>query len=208
MSNLIPRAAIISAAIKGICNAQRDYEKWSGGSWLWEAPEYFAGTYVAQEIARVAKQRSWFLTMEHSTKKALDDAGAKGKGRLHGKIRPNGRSDLLLWWGNDTPRAPIEIKCQVTNFKKIQADIERIDKIIHRKESDTSLKFGMAVLYTSSKAKTGQLAKEKVGDYIAAIVRGVKGNVSSETQTLVKQSTIRVDEDSAWAAWAIVLKRS
>ena len=207
MSKQISIAAIMNASVKGVCNAQRDYATWSGGLWLWEAPEYLSGTYVAQEIAKLAgKQGPWYLTMENSAKKAMDHAGATGKGRIHRKIRSNGRFDLLLWWGSDMPRAPIEIKCQVTEFTKIRADVERLNKVIHRKRSDTSFQFGMSVFYTSVNAKTGPEAKQKIEARISSIVESAKDNVGHETKVLVKQSLIKKEDKSAWAVVAIALK--
>ena len=207
MPKQISIAKIMDAAIKGISNAQRDYEIWSGGLWLWEAPEYLAGTYLAQEIARVAgKDGPWYLTMEHSTKQAIEDAGAAGSGKLHRKIRPKGRFDLLLWWGSETPRAPIEIKCQVTEFEKIRADIERLEKVIHRKESESSFQFGMSVFYTSAKDRTGKAAKEKTERRIAQIISAARSHIGADTELVVKKSAIKMVDDSAWSVVALVLK--
>jgi hypothetical protein len=206
MQRSVSRTAIMNASIQGICNAQRDYAAWSGGLWLWEAPEYLSGTYVAQEIAKVAgKQGPWFLTMENSTRKAIKDAGT-GNGRMHSKIRPNGRFDLLLWSGKDEPRAPIEIKCQVTNFEIIRADIERLNKVIHRKKSDSSIQFGLSVFYTSTYAKTGPAAKAKIADRVKELVKKTKMIVGPETKVIVKTSVIKVEDISAWQAVAIALK--
>ena len=39
--------AIVKAAIKAVDKAHKDYESWSGGYWLWNAPEYLSTVYVA-----------------------------------------------------------------------------------------------------------------------------------------------------------------
>lgn len=198
---------VIDAALKGIARAQADYKNWSGGYWLWQAPEYFSGTYIAQAIAAAAgKTAPWYLTMEHGARHAMAEAGAAGKGRLHSRIRAAGRFDLLLWWADDTPRAPIEVKCQVTDFKRIRADVERLDKVIHRKRPGTSFQFGMSVFYTSAKDRSGAAAKRKVAGRVAAIVRDAKAHVSEGTVVTHRMLPIKVDEDSAWTAVALVLK--
>ena len=50
-----PMDEVIENAVNGIAKAQRDYELWSGGNWLWEAPEYFMTTYIAKEISSYRK---------------------------------------------------------------------------------------------------------------------------------------------------------
>ena len=143
--------------------------------------------------------------MENSAKEAMKDAGV-GKGKLHSDIRSNGRFDLLLWWANGKPRAPIEIKCQVTEFRKIRKDIERLNKVIHRNKMDSSFEFGMSVFYTSSKKRTGAAAREVTKQRIDNIVKGAKDLVDNNTIVKFKSSSIKVVENSAWAAIAIVLK--
>lgn len=208
MPKQISITLIMDAAIRGMNKAQKDYELWSGGCWLWEAPEYFAGTYVAQSIANTAgKDGPWYLTMENGAKQAIADAGAVGCGKLHNKIRHRGRFDLLLWWGSEMPRAPIEIKCQVTQFKKIQEDIERLEKVIHRKETESSIQFGMSVFYTSAKDKTGKAAKEKTERRIAAIIDATRSHIGANTELVVSKSRIKVDCDSAWSVVALALKK-
>ena len=102
---------IVSAALKGIATAQKEYLAWSD-DWLWCAPEYFSTVYVAREIGKIASPK--YITLENNAASAIEDAGAKGRGKLHSAIRPNGRFDILLWWGNGKPRAPIEVKCKRT----------------------------------------------------------------------------------------------
>ncbi|MGO9007189.1 MAG: hypothetical protein ACLQIQ_18190 [Beijerinckiaceae bacterium] len=118
---------IVAASLKGIVAAQNAYEAWSG-EWLWRAPEYLSTVYVAREIGKLSAG----ITLENSARSAIKDAGAKGRGKLHSHIRDKGRFDLLLWWGNGTPRAPIEVKCQVLSIYKIRRDIKRIVAVLKK----------------------------------------------------------------------------
>jgi len=52
MPRSVAGPTITGAILKGIKQAQRDYSTWSGGYWLWQAPEYFLVTYIAQQISK------------------------------------------------------------------------------------------------------------------------------------------------------------
>lgn len=194
---------IAKGALKGVIKAQKEYKEWSGGEWLWCAPEYFSTVFVAQEIANL--DGSKYVTVENSASSAIDDAGARGRGKLHSKIRANGRFDILLWWADETPRAPIEVKCQVVGIEKIKADLHRIEKVLHRNKADSSFQFGMVVFYTSCKDGNGFSAK----DILAKRIENIKNDCKQMIQSCAIQmasSKIYTDGDSAWVASAIILK--
>lgn len=196
-------AAIARGAVNGIVKAQRAYEKWSGGEWLWRAPEYFATVFVAQEISKL--DGSKYVTVEHGANAAIVDAGARGRGKLHHKIRAGGRFDILLWWANETPRAPIEVKCQVTRIEKIKADLQRIGNVINRSKQESTFQFGVVVFYSSCKDSKEFSAKEILSKRLEKISAGCIELVPKCTVKL-SSSKINTDGDSAWVASAIVLK--
>lgn len=196
-------AEIARSALKGIVKAQKEYEKWSGGEWLWCAPEYFSTVFVAQEIAKL--DGSKYVTVENGARSAIDDAGAMGRGRLHSKIRANGRFDMLVWWADETPRAPIEVKRQVAGIEKIRADLQRIEKVLHRNKAASSFQFGMVVFYTSCRDGKGISAKDKLAKRIESI-KSDCGQIIQGCTVQMTSSKIYTDEDSAWAASAIILK--
>ena len=115
MSKQISIDKIIDATLSGIKKSQKQYEKWSGGLWLWNAPEYLITINVANEISEI--DGSKYITLENNSTVTIKDAGARGRGRLPKDIREKGKVDILLWWGNDTPRAVIEIKNYIYDFK-------------------------------------------------------------------------------------------
>ena len=196
-------AAIARGAVGGIVKAQRAYEKWSGGDWLWHAPEYFSTVFVAQEITKL--DGSKYVTVEQGAKAAIEEAGARGRGKLHHKIRAGGRFDILLWWADETPRAPIEVKCQVARIEKIKADLQRIGKVIHRSKEDSSFQFGMVVFYSSCKDSKEFAAKEILSRRLESINADCKELLSKCSVKMIS-SKIHTDGDSAWMASAIVLK--
>lgn len=197
---------IVKAALEGVIEAQLEYEKWSG-EWLWMAPEYMTTVFVAKKIAdAVGKQQ---ITLEHSTRSAMSDAGAKGRGKLHSEIRENGRFDLLIWNKENQPRIPIEIKIQVTNAKKILADVGRIEKTISRHQNCSSFEFGMVVYYISLRDDLSgrRSAKQKINDRLKAILEDVENHVS-QTVEVRQESKVFVEDkyQSAWAAVALVIE--
>lgn len=196
-------ATVARGALNGIVKAQREYENWSGGEWLWCAPEYIATVFVAQEISKL--DGSKYVTVEHGANAAIADAGARGRGRLHHKIRANGRFDILLWWADETPRAPIEVKCQVTRVEKIKADLQRIGTVINRSKQDSSFQFGVVVFYSSCKDGKGFFAKEILSKRLDNISAGCKELLPKCTVKMIS-SKIYTDGDSAWVASAIVLR--
>lgn len=196
-------AEIAKGALKGIIRAQKEYKKWSGGEWLWCAPEYFSTVFVAQEIAKL--EGSKYVTVENCARSAIDDAGAMGRGRLHSKIRANGRFDILVWWADETPRAPIEVKCQVASVGKIKTDLHRIEKVLYRNKAASSFQFGMVVFYTSCRDGKGVSAKDK----LVKRIENIKSDCGQLIQGCAMQmisSKIYTDGDSAWAASVVILK--
>lgn len=203
MSAQISIATITRGALQGIVKAQRAYKDWSGGEWLWCAPEYVSTVFVAQEISKL--DGSKYVTVEQGANAAIEDAGARGRGKLHHKIRANGRFDILLWWANETPRAPIEVKCQVAGIAKIEADLLRIEKVIHRSKQDSTFQFGMMVFYSSCIERNGVSAQKILEERLEKINSDCKELLPS-CSVKMSNSKIYMDGDSAWVASAIVLK--
>ena len=102
-------ARIVVSAIE---NAHQEYLEMSGGSWLWEAPEYFTTTAIAHALFKHEKVS--YIELECNVRDTLRDAGATQRGRIPNRLRPAGKFDILLWGNNDKgellPVAPIEVK--------------------------------------------------------------------------------------------------
>ncbi|MFD1007829.1 hypothetical protein [Oceanisphaera ostreae] len=80
MSKQISIPSVINAILSGFEDSQKNYQEWSGGSWLWEAPEYLICSTVAKNISEI--EGSKFITLENGSTKTLEDAGARGQGEI------------------------------------------------------------------------------------------------------------------------------
>ena len=181
----VPRDEFAQKTNMGMYKAQRAYEKWSGGLWAWNAPEYLLTTYIAQEISKI-KDKPFYLTLEQHVGEALEAAGAseddvKGAGKQ--------KFDIIVWWGGDAPRGIIEVKKQVnsfvggeTGYGGIKKDVERIVKSL---EATNRLQFGLIAYYTSCKygERPIKSAEERI--------RGRAESISSEAREFVQKNNMR-----------------
>ncbi len=200
----IPIKTIVEKTLEGIVQAQKDYSRWTDGNWLWNAPEYILSTYIAQKISKIDGAK--FLTLENSATSAIEDAGARGRGKLPSKIRANGRFDVLLWWGSYKPRAVIEVKNQISSVDAIRDDLLRIKEVLKRKRNDSSFQFGIVAYYTSTIDSREFSAKERIEKRIDNIYKDASDIVGDELQITAFSKNIRVEYDSAWVAAALLIK--
>ncbi len=195
---------IISASLKGVVNAQNTYKIWSGGQWLWNAPEYFTTVCIATEIAKT--DRTW-VTLEDSATSTLKDAGAKGRGKLHSDLRANGRVDIVVWWSyNAKPRAIIEVKCQTLSLRPLNDDLKRISSVIRKNSHQSSIQFGASVFYLSCGKGKNITAKDRLQRAINKIASDARAEYRDDCHVSIEQTTICDERDSAWAGAALVLK--
>ena len=66
MSRRVSIDSIVGKTLDGIVKAHKDYHSWTGGYWLWHAPEYLMTTYIAQHISKL--KSSNYLWLEYSAK--------------------------------------------------------------------------------------------------------------------------------------------
>jgi len=206
MTSRISIGSVVKATLNGIKKSQKKYESWTGGDWLWNAPEYMITTNVAEEISKINGPK--YLTLENSAKRALDDAGAGGRGKIHSKVRINGRFDILLWWGGGDPRALIEIKNQISNIgSESKKDLERIQSVLSRKSENSTFQFGIFAFYTSTHDARGVTSKEKLDARLLKILKEARQLLhKSDLTVTLKNTEIVTDGDSAWVAGALIIK--
>jgi hypothetical protein len=195
---------IISSVNEAYADAQQKYENWTGGEWLWKAPEYLITTAIARRIFDIDGPK--YITIEHGASSAIDDAGAKGKGRLSAKIREKGKVDILLWWGDGSPRAVIEVKNQIFSTDQYKKDIERISSFLSRNKEDSSLQFGLFTFYESATSGPRKSAIEKVNDRIEKIFRNSIGFAGNNVSITKHISEVYQDDDSARASACLLIK--
>ena len=145
------------------------------------------------------------MTVEHGATSILKDAGAKGRGLLPRKIREKGKVDILLWWGECTPRAVIEIKNKIFYKEQYQKDIERIIGFLDRNSQESSLQFGIFAFYLSETNDEKKTATEKIEERIKKIYQNSKA-IIGENFNITKKTSDNVVDDSAWAATCLIIK--
>ena len=198
---------IVNKTLAGISEAQKRYEYWTGGRWLWEAPEYMVTTYIAKHISGI-EDKSFYLTLEHKVRDAIDEAGGLPPGKPPDVLRRNGKFDILVWWANETPRAVIEVKKQVKRFSDIKADVSRICAILSI--PDTSFRCGFIAYYTSRGDHNGESVKEVVSERAKRVSSGLKSHVKKDFAKLkIKRYPRKVvgDNNDAWTAEVLKISR-
>jgi len=205
MSRQISIDEIIDAVLSGIEKSHRQYEKWSGGDWLWSAPEYLITANVANNIAKISGSK--FITLENGSKSLIEDAGARRRGRLSKDIREKGRVDILLWYGNNTPRAIIEIKNFIYDYLQYEKDIKRIKELLNLNSNQSSLQFGLFGYCDSADSGKQKSASQKIIDKRLRIENRAKDILSEGFSITPVSSKIHKIEDSAWCANCLLIKR-
>ena len=195
-----PMKKIINKALSGVVKAQEQYEYCSGGCWLWEAPEYLVTTYIAEQISEI-EDSNYYVTVEHTVREAMNDAGGLGRGRPRHDLRIDGRFDILLW-DELMPSGVVEVKNQVARFSQLQSDVARICGVLAPQHAET-IQDGLIVFYTSICAKGDE-------DGVVRILNERLDHIEEKTSHFVrercrtfqtsKRSKVRQVEDSAWAA--------
>ena len=196
---------IINATLEGFSKAQEIYKDMSGGFWLWQAPEYFITTSVANKIHELPGNK--YLTLEYGSSTTIQDAGAKGKGKLPKDIREKGRVDILLWWARGNPRAIIEIKNQIYSKCQYEKDIKRIKSLLKHNSHNSSLQFGIFAFYASDFSGSRKTAIEKTQDSIYRVFENSKEILGSSYEANLFTTTVEDDQASdIWQAACILVK--
>lgn len=205
MPKQISTSNIIEALLDGYTHAQHEYESMSGGYWLWQAPEYFITTIISQKLHQLDGAK--YITLEHGAKNTLEDAGAIGRGRLPSNITERGRVDILLWAGDSTAKAIIEVKNQIYAKEQYDKDIKRLKALLLRKNGSSSLKFGMFSFYQSAADGERKSAEQKVTDRIQGIYNNCLSLLGEEFQVRLHTTELNQDlENNAWQAACILMK--
>lgn len=210
MPRQISTPSTIKAILDGFTEAHESYKEWSGGLWLWEAPEYLISSTVARKISEVDAKK--YITLEYDVRSTLEFAGAKGRGRVHKDIRHNGRVDILLWSGEDDPeesrpRAVIEIKNKIQSSDQYEKDIKRLTAFLNRKKELSSIEFAAFAFYYSDDNGQRKTAYDKVKDKIDRIYNHSLEIAGDSVSITRKTTPITLLEDGAWAATCFLIKR-
>jgi hypothetical protein len=207
MPRQISQERITEAILDGICNAEKAYEKWSGGEILAYTAEHVLYGFLAKSIMKIPGSK--YIEIEPRCKVIIEAACGKRRGRLPKAARPEGHIDMLLWWADNTPRAVIEIKNNVYNYSgQCDTDIKRIVKMLSM--SNTTLQFGIFAFYSSADGGKRKKAKTKLENRFNSIQSRIndaygKNFKVSGSQKIVNYTNID-NNISAWSGSCIVMK--
>jgi hypothetical protein len=211
MPRQISAIATAKAILKGFSEAHENYIEWSGGLWLWTAPEYLISSTVAKKIAEENSLK--YITLESDVKSTLTFAGAKGRGKIHKDIRDNGRVDIVLWSVNEEPddskpRAVIEIKNKIYSNEQYIKDIKRLTEFLRRKKELSSLEFAAFAFYHSDDNGQRKTASDKINDKIQRTYDHCLELVGDSFSITKHTTRIKSVGDSAWAATCFLIERA
>ena len=199
-----PMDKIVGNTLAGIAKAHKDYERWTGGYWLCDAPEYLITTYIARQLTTY-RGHKYYVTLENNTRAAINDAGGMRKGRPRRDLRLQGRFDILLWWAKDTPRAIIEVKKHISAFKHISEDVSRICSTL---EQENDIRAGLVAYYTSHGSEPDEVA-QFISKRLEVIETGTRNYVNKRGMKLRHYpDKIRIVDDWAWVPGVLKISRT
>ena len=197
---------VVTGIHVALARAQRDYQSWTGGHWLWEAPEYLLTTYIAKEIAKCRKGRRFYIALESDVDASMYDAGGIGRGKVSDRLRLNGKFDILLSWASRNPRAIIEVKKRVLRFSDIEEDVARVISVLRRER--TSFRCGLISFYVSCMYSHAESARGQILRRVQEIQSDVNNYVNQKEMRLkCYRGRVRVVDDSAWTTEVIKVSR-
>jgi hypothetical protein len=194
---------IHDAIIKGIENAQKKYNEWSGDDWLSWAPEYVLTCHIAEQISQI--EGSKYVTLESGVKYTMSEAGALKKGRLSVKSRPFGKFDILVWKGNEEPRAIIEVKNSVITYHKIRKDIIRIQEVLSKSADSSTLQFGALAFYSEAKDSSRNHGRDILIKRMENFWYKAKEQVGESLDVSIKKA-IHSEDEWHWGACCYLFK--
>jgi hypothetical protein len=201
----ITQTEIMDACLNGIKKSFNEYYEWSGGDFLWNAPEYLLTVNIAKELSKIKKGK--FITLEDNVKNTLKIANPSIRGPIPKKARPDGRSDIVLWWANGYPRGIIEVKNWISNFTHyIKEDIDRIITVLNK---DSTLEFGICTFYIDNHYEKGD-AKKKLFKKIENIIKEIKEYIEKSSLILDWNYKLiyeeKEDKDIAYSVCVMIKK--
>ena len=125
MTGPVSKTTIVETCLNGAVEASRFYDEISGGSQLYEAPEWL----LQAEIARALGKCCHYVTVESSVKWLVGAASAERRGcQIRNK---RGRIDIVVWSSSDHPRYLIEVKKSWDSWS-LYEDAKRLRSMLRR----------------------------------------------------------------------------
>jgi hypothetical protein len=203
MPRQISQKLVECAILDGYDDAQKTYQQWSGNYLLHTSAEHVVYAFIAKAIWKIPGSK--IIKIEQKCKEVRDSACGSLRGRPAHALRINGHIDIVLSWASEKPRAIIEIKNSVYNFKgQCSGDIERITNLLSL--PDSSLQFGIFAFYSSA-ADGKKSAQKKLENRHNSILSRIESSYGDSFEISGSQRVNKYS-DSAWASSCIVIKPS
>lgn len=188
--------------------SRNEYLEWSGGSQLWEAPEYLINVNIAKQFAQRGLEN--FLLFEMNALDALKQSRSKFKGIVSKDWRPDGKIDIMLYDSHSNfPLAPIEVKNLVANVNCISNDVRRVSRFVSNSHGVNRIKFGIVSFYSGSdSSRSVNDAKRKLANRIKAIENQARAFCHKNVDLYLKSTGIKSFAKSEWVVGALVLEPS
>lgn len=200
----IKKSEIIKSTLDGIDESMNIYQTWSDGEWLWNAPEYFITVKIAENISKIYGTK--YITLEDNVETTLNLA--KAKGSTSDVSRKNGRFDIVVWGKKGRPRAIVEVKRNVYRAGKIEEDIERIQEVLKRKKSTSTIEFGLIAFYTNRGYKKKN-AKQNVENKMDKMLKEIQEKYTDiNFEMFFRGNEIIEDDTDAWASVVILMSNA
>ena len=195
---MIDVGEVAPAAKRGLVNAQKTYESWSG--WWWAPPEYVGTMGVAKAVHRLESVK--WVTLEHNVRNALREARG-GMGRPADNLSKQGRFDIVVW-GTNKPQGVIEVKTR--GYSTLVRDVERVCNAI---ENAKGIRWGLvAYLYAWSDGEIKE-GKDRVSGRVEGIADRAQRLVDGRDMHFERhRGTPRVREGGAWTVEVLEVRRS
>jgi len=203
MSGPISKTEIINVTHQAINQAFDTHHMMSGGGWLDSAPEYYVTTSIANALANLDGAK--YVTLEWGMKNAMENAGAVSRGRYSYKIRRNGRCDILFWWGNETPRAIIEVKSPLYSFSRTVEDLHRIEHLLVENHQQHTFQFGLFCFYSSWADNSRRVANEALDNCFNDILSKAENLLTKCSVEGSKKIYSRENESGAWMSGCLCI---
>jgi len=198
---------IMDAALKGVKRAWNDYYRFSGGVWLWAAPEYYVTANIFNSLGRLGL----LVSLEEKLKDIIQCSNSTCPGRYPKELSFGYKSDISIWWADGTLRGIVEVKLlRFGNSTAISKDLERICKLLElkRKNGNSTIQFGLLVAYTDAHDGDFILAKEKIEEQLDNVEKLISERCNEYDLTAKFEKEIKVvpSEDSAWGVIVSLIK--
>lgn len=185
---------IVDRSIRGIRDAQREYEEWSSFA-RWAAPENLVTTSIARSIHGL--DGIGFVTLEKNLTEAIEEAGGSWRGRRNIELPRQGRFDIVVWNQSADPRVVIEVKTCVAGYSNIARDVGRICSAVGR---TNDLRRGLVVYYVSLGDGLRKPASTRVAQRAESIATAAQDDVSGRGRGIFRRHAGKLYEqgDRAW----------